>query len=240
MCLTAYVPFLNLTNSSTSDSKRSKVCDNTDSIASWSFAHEWSNLCLRNHTQCLSASSLASYLPTRVLEIPDDLLLNNPQTKIRLRISSEQQANGRYMTLSHCWGGLVPTKPTDDTLVALQSGISLTDLPRTFADAVKITRKFEIRYLWIDSLCIIQDNEEDWRRESASMNKVYRNSWLNIAATGSQNPNGGCFFSREPAIVEPFQLMYPGAKIASKTVIHLLNISVWTSIYGHGASTNRH
>lgn len=195
-----------MTDSSISDSERSKICDNTDSFASWSLAHKWSNLCLKTHSQCLSALGPASYFPTRVLEIPGDLLLDNSRTKIRLRISNEQEVHGRYMTLSHCWGGQVPIKLTGDTLVALQSGISLTDLPKTFADAVMITRRFEIRYLWIDSLCIIQDNEADWRWESASMNKVYKNSWLNIAATGSPNPNGGCFFSREPAIVEPLSM----------------------------------
>lgn len=195
-----------MTDSSISDSKRSQICDNTNSYTSWSLAHKWSNLCLKNHSKCLSASSPADYFPTRVLEIPDDLLLENSQTKVILRISDELDVHGRYMTLSHCWGGQVPIKLTGDTLVALQSGISLTDLPRTFADAVMITRRFEIRYLWIDSLCIMQDNEADWRWESARMNKVYKNSWLNIAATGSPDPNGGCFFSRETAIVEPLSM----------------------------------
>lgn len=111
--------------------------------------------------------------------------------------------------------------------------ISLTDLPRTFADAVKITRQFEIRYLWIDSLCII-DNEEDWRRESASMNKVYRNSWLNIAATGFQDPNGGCFFNREPTMVEPLSIDVPSWCKDSKqerlpfTKYLCIDFDIWT------------
>ena len=144
-----------------------------------------------------------NYHPTRLLEIPARLLYNSAEAKVKLRISAQQHVIGHYTTLSHSWGGLVPVKLTHETLANLQSGIGLADLPRTFADAVKITYKFGIRYLWIDSLCIIQDDEEDWRRESASMAMVYKNSWLNIAATGSQNPSGGCFFTRELAVVEP-------------------------------------
>ncbi|KAF2446745.1 HET-domain-containing protein, partial [Karstenula rhodostoma CBS 690.94] len=64
-------------------------------------------------------------------------------------------------------------------------------IPRTFNDAMKITRALGLRYIWIDSLCIIQDDEQDWQHEAMRMAEVYRGSYLNIAAIDSLNCNGG-------------------------------------------------
>jgi hypothetical protein len=69
-------------------------------------------------------------------------------------------------------------------------------LPKTFADAFKVVRSLGIRYIWIDSLCIIQHNEEDWSREAGTMLQVYRNAYCNIAATHSVNSFGGLFSQR--------------------------------------------
>ncbi len=70
------------------------------------------------------------------------------------------------------------------------------ELPKTFRDAVRITRGLGIRYLRIDSLCIIQDDEKDWEIESAKMADVYMCSGRNLAATHSRNGNSGCFAER--------------------------------------------
>jgi hypothetical protein len=71
--------------------------------------------------------------------------------------------------------------------------IIISDLPKTFRDAVKIASTLNVRYLWIDSLCIIQDSEEDWQAEAGKMSAVYRNAAFTIAAHGSGDSNGGCF-----------------------------------------------
>jgi Heterokaryon incompatibility protein (HET) len=105
-----------------------------------------------------------------------------------------------YATLSHCWGGEPSTKLLQQNLEALTQIVPLEVLPKTFKDAVKLVQHLGIRYIWIDALCIIQDLEEDWRQESLLMNKVYRYSTLNIAASDASDSNGGCFFSREPNI----------------------------------------
>ena len=70
--------------------------------------------------------------------------------------------------------------------------------PRTFQDAVIITRKLGIRYLWIDSLCILQDSRDDWEKESMVMGQVYVSGYVNIAARGAINAISGCFVTREP------------------------------------------
>ena len=74
-----------------------------------------------------------------------------------------------------------------------RKGVSLASLPKSFRDAVDFTRKLEIRYLWIDSLCIVQDDDEDWRRESANMDEIYQNAFLTISALNSTNCDSGLY-----------------------------------------------
>ncbi|KAL2150969.1 hypothetical protein VTH82DRAFT_6067 [Thermothelomyces myriococcoides] len=99
------------------------------------------------------------------------------------------------MTLSHCWGGINPLTTTNATLLQRRREIPFKSLPKTFQDAVTITRSLGVKYLWIDSLCIIQDDRDDWVREAARMKDIYANCYAMISADGSANPNGGCFSS---------------------------------------------
>jgi hypothetical protein len=80
-----------------------------------------------------------------------------------------------------------------DNISALSLEISPQQLPKTFADAIEITRNLGVDYIWIDSLCIIQDDEDDWRRETALMEHVYGGSYLNIAAASATSVHGGCW-----------------------------------------------
>ena len=71
-------------------------------------------------------------------------------------------------------------------------------MPKTLQDAVVISRHLGLRYLWIDSLCICQDDAEEWARESASMANVYSNAHIVIMANHANNSSLGCFHVREP------------------------------------------
>jgi hypothetical protein len=116
-----------------------------------------------------------------------------------------------YTALSHCWGmpsglqGTYPLKTTLNNLKSHKKGILLSELPKTFRDAVKITRRLERNFLWIDSLAIIQDSKEDWQSESAQMASIYEKALLTIAATTSSNCEGGCG-------IEPWNLTVTTAK----------------------------
>lgn len=77
--------------------------------------------------------------------------------------------------------------------------ILFASLPLTFRDAVKITRHLKVRYLWIDSLCIIQDSSEDWEEEVAIMGQVYARSLITLTASMSRNSDGGCRVGKRPA-----------------------------------------
>ncbi|CAG5174570.1 uncharacterized protein ALTATR162_LOCUS7815 [Alternaria atra] len=71
------------------------------------------------------------------------------------------------------------------------SGIPWDELPKTFQEAILVTRELGLNYLWIDSLCIIQDSKADWQLESAEMAGIYQSAFLTLAATSSPDSNGG-------------------------------------------------
>ena len=161
-----------------------------DSEEDFQLASSWLKDCLSNHTLCPKASIEAS-LPTRIIDVgPAD-------GSIEPYLLQSDKRKGSYITLSHCWGGKVPLTTTEDTLEDRKVSIPFTSLPKTFREAVIITRRFRIRYLWIDSLCIVQDSPTDWEKESAVMGDIYGSGFLNIAARGAVDAEGGCFISRE-------------------------------------------
>ncbi|KAM5349700.1 hypothetical protein ACJ41O_006205 [Fusarium nematophilum] len=87
-----------------------------------------------------------------------------------------------------------------------QKRIPFRALSKNFQDAVVATRALGFRYLWIDSLCIIQDSKEDWDIESARMELVYRNAACTLSASKSADGNGGLFMPRDYRINRPFWL----------------------------------
>lgn len=150
----------------------------------------WTEECLEQHAVCRNSWTLYSEvrkLPTRLLEVYDDK--NLPILRLLHTMHLSQQAS--YITLSHCWG----TKPCislrGDSLSTFSRSIPFNSLSQTFRDAITLTRLLGCRYLWIDSLCILQDSMEDWLRESASMAEVYSQALLNIAAAASKDGDGG-------------------------------------------------
>lgn len=115
--------------------------------------------------------------------------------RCRLYESAEQHEN--YITLSHCWGegNILTTKKQN--LKRHKENIDFKLLPKTFQDSIDITRHLGIRYLWIDSLCIIQDDPDDWAEESSKMAYIYQSSYLTITATAAKNDSEGLFKPRE-------------------------------------------
>ncbi|EWZ32427.1 serine/threonine protein kinase [Fusarium oxysporum f. sp. radicis-lycopersici 26381] len=97
----------------------------------------------------------------------------------------------RYLALSHCWGGSTSLSTLTSNIDKFRSEIPHEQLPINFQEAIKVTRALKIPYLWIDSLCIIQDDPEDWRREAARMGQVFSNAYCTIAATSAAASNEG-------------------------------------------------
>jgi Heterokaryon incompatibility protein (HET) len=108
--------------------------------------------------------------------------------------------------LSHCWGQSPSLLLKKDSLGSFMNEICISKLPKTYTDAIRITRELEVQYLWIDSLCIIQDSDEDWRQESAMMDKVYSNTYCTIAAAASRDGDGGLFFRPDTPAATPCKI----------------------------------
>lgn len=102
------------------------------------------------------------------------------------------EEGARYIALSHCWGEQPLLTTTADNEIERREGIQWDLLPLTFQHAVQICAGLGIEYLWIDSLCILQGNEDDWVQESEKMASIYANSWLTIAAAAATNSTHGC------------------------------------------------
>lgn len=103
--------------------------------------------------------------------------------------AAEERAN--YTTLSYCWGGAQQLTTTKATFVSMTLGIPITCLPRTIQDAIIITRNLNIRFLWVDAICIIQDDEIDKATEIRGMGAIYKQATLTIAALSSENAYKG-------------------------------------------------
>lgn len=137
--------------------------------------------------------------PTRLIEIGLIYFSSGPD----LCITYQVPPGAPYITLSHTWGTAEFIKLTKSTSQSLQYGFQNTDLRKTFRVAITITRKFGVKYLWIDSLCILQDFAEDWLHEAAQMGEIYYNSLCNVAATGASNSDQGCFFDQDTSLIFP-------------------------------------
>jgi hypothetical protein len=137
----------------------------TSSIASLSTAEEWIRDCSHGHIRC--SSDDLQPLPTRILEIV------NQEPVPYIRLCEKRSEMGRYIAVSHCWGGSASIQLTKQTLNDYQKGTAWSILPPLFQDIVSVAANLSIQYVWIDSLCIIQDDRSDWHRESKRMTSVY-------------------------------------------------------------------
>lgn len=151
----------------------------------------WLGHCYQSHNDFCGTPTVVT-LPTRILRIEG-------RCRVRLHIAGvDQPAMAQYACLSHCWGGVKPIETTRSTLSAFQWHIPWHTLPRTFQDAIGLVHRLGFEYLWIDSLCTIQDDEEDWRQESSNMASIYASASLTIAATRSKDAHGGLFGEPPP------------------------------------------
>ncbi|KAF1964817.1 HET-domain-containing protein [Bimuria novae-zelandiae CBS 107.79] len=153
----------------------------------------WIRNCDNDH-QCSPKNE--TFLPTRVLDVGTDSDI------VSLFCDTQGDTHlGRYMTLSHRWGA--PTQHRKfctyrSNIAQHRLGMNIADFPKTFQDAVKIARALGIKYLWIDSLCIIQDDEQDWETESKLMEQVFSCAYITVAASCASGTTDGFLRTRPP------------------------------------------
>lgn len=133
-----------------------------------------------SYHKCRKANGI---LPSRVLSIGSPV--------IQLRDTSGEP--GSYAALSHCWGNHPSLTTTIATLDLHKHEIKWELLGRTYQDAVVLTRSLGLDFLWVDSLCIIQDSVADWEVQSAHMADIYLNATITIAASKAADGSVGFF-----------------------------------------------
>jgi hypothetical protein len=104
-----------------------------------------------------------------------------------------------YACLSYCWGSARGLNHRSN-LVAHKKNIPWESLPKIYQDAIEFSIALQLNYIWIDSLCILQNNKTDWHREAGRMADIYRSAWITIAATKASDDTSGCYMSLSDAI----------------------------------------
>jgi len=149
----------------------------------WDYIGKWIQTCTSSHQRCrpLASNSPETY-PTRLLDIG-----SQHGDSIRLIETAENSPDGAYTTLSHRWGGTDPVLTVSENIEDFKREIASPLLSKTFRDAIEVTRRLGLRYIWIDSLCIIQNDASDWAQEAASMGNVYKHALCNVAAASMED-----------------------------------------------------
>ncbi|KAK4236599.1 heterokaryon incompatibility protein-domain-containing protein [Achaetomium macrosporum] len=171
--------------------------DSTTSTASLKVVRCWLDRCLESHKSCNSAGAKQQWYPSRLLRLDR----SSAGVTVRLQECDKEPPTGPYVSLSHRWGGAKPMMLRTDNLSSMTVGVQFEDLSKTFQDAVDVTLNLGYHYLWIDSLCIIQDSKEDWLREASLMKEVYQNALFTISAANPRAPEEGLSSVRHSEVV---------------------------------------
>ncbi|KAJ4312494.1 hypothetical protein N0V84_009898 [Fusarium piperis] len=145
-------------------------------------------------------------MPTRVIDVGTDQ--QHPDKYAVCIVETIPAQTDRYIALTYCWGSKGNNvRTTRSTYSQMLRGFSSEALPRTIQDAIKVTRSLDIRYLWVDALCIIQseypgDPGSDWATEAGKMSTYYENAFYTIGASSSRDCDDG-FLKARPAQVDP-------------------------------------
>lgn len=148
----------------------------------------WLDECHSGHPKCKAFRT--EYMPKRVLEIRESLenlivrLCTNPPLAL-------------YATLSYCWGGDQHSKTTKERLDQYEQEILFDTLPKTIQDAAIVTLGIGLKYLWVDAICIVQDDADDKQEQISKMHLVYRGAYFTIAAASAPSSYGGFLQPRE-------------------------------------------
>lgn len=137
--------------------------------------------CCNTHPGC--AMQPDGFVPTRLIYV------GGGKDALQLCDNISPEQNVSWAALSHCWGDGKPLSLTTETLKILKERINFAELPATFQDAVTITQELGLAYVWIDSLCIVQDDKTDWEQEAARMGAVYSRAFIVISGASSPNPS---------------------------------------------------
>ncbi|KAF8857134.1 HET-domain-containing protein, partial [Acephala macrosclerotiorum] len=161
--------------------------------------------------------------------VPKRLVCINPSDPTILHLSTKDEIppDAQYMTLSHCWGQSQTYRLLRENYEKLRSSINFHELPKNFRDAVLVAWGLNTFYLWIDSLCIIQDSLFDWQQESAAMAEIYSHGLTNICATGASDGDCGLFLDRQLPSFPNLNLKLRLSDGGTAQTYHTADLKMW-------------
>lgn len=182
------------------------IPESSGSPESISLIQKWYNDCTTQHELCDLAPTT---MPTRILDISEQDPLLVASAKIPLC---------EYVALSYCWGN--PNKHrTLRTMTwnytQYQAGIAFTAFPATLRDAISLARTLGFKYIWIDALCITQDDHDDWTKEAANMCRIYSEASLTIVASRSDGSDTSIFGTQKFSQFD--MVLYRGLQLKVRT-----------------------
>lgn len=163
---------------------------------------KWISTCSLQHSRCSKNVNPTSY-PSRLLEVGE--------SGIRLVSTNQEKVHGPYVALSYCWGPPPHDflRLTSSNMDHLQAGIQDEQLPVAFRESIAFVRLLNVRYIWIDCLCIIQDgslSKEDWFHESHRMHQVYSNCFFCLALDRAKSPQESVLTGPILGFTAPFDI----------------------------------
>jgi Heterokaryon incompatibility protein (HET) len=167
---------------------------------------QWIAECTASHPNCTLSRPFTTS-PARLIEVLPTIRL--------VEVGDEKPL--RYITLSHCWGGVdIPGKTTLANIHEYRNEIAFDILPKTFQEAITVTRLLGVPYLWVDCLCIVQDDVLDWEKEASKMASVFENGVCTITAASAENCHVGLGISEPLPPAAQFELPNPSRTTISK------------------------
>jgi hypothetical protein len=167
------------------------LTNGSDTTECLSLVRGWIEECSTTHVRCEQERQLRSEdphrstLPSRVLDI--GTIEGDP-----IRLVDTKDSSEKYICLSHSWGESQTLTLTKANYASLLKEVPRSALQNVYSDAIAFSRRLGVRYIWIDTMCIIQDDANDWEIESTKMGLYYGQCWVCIAATSARNHDGRC------------------------------------------------
>lgn len=215
-----------------------------ENISTWSpetvrLTRSWLSECFDNHPRC-NEQSQKERLPMRLLDVDPhgrirslsegayDLTKCSVDAAPELRVcmTGSLPHNTAYLTLSHRWDGRPSVQLTFDSESLFKKAIPAELLHRpeakTFRDAIQVVRCLGYRYLWIDALCINQEDDFEKAAEIGYMDRIYANGVANISATGAAHASDGLFFERDVLTVSPCYQRFHRSDHSAKDILDLV------------------
>jgi serine/threonine protein kinase len=151
-----------------------------DRTASATIAKTWLDDCLCTHGSCRHLSMGYPYdLPKRLIDILPE---GQPGSYVRIIKSDSLETatqDVQYVALSHVWTHAEPIL-SSDSQSRMQTELGLEQLPVAVRNAISQVQQLGFRYCWLDSLCVLQDSEQEKEQECTSMSSTFRNAVLTV------------------------------------------------------------